>query len=43
MKFVFNKYFHGEKTSKHFDQYSSHDAKNTFYSGGFVKFTDTRF
>ena len=30
MKFVYNKYLHGEKTSKHFDQCGSHNDKNTF-------------
>jgi len=27
MKFVYNKYFYGEKTSKHFDQCGSCDEK----------------
>ncbi len=32
---------HGEKTTKHFDQCSSHDDKNTLYFDGLAKITDT--
>jgi len=31
MKFVYNKYFHSEQTSKHFDQCGSHDNKKTLF------------
>ena len=33
---------HGEKTSKHFDQYGSHDDNITFHFGGIGQFTDAR-
>ncbi len=34
---------HGEKTTKHFDQCGSHDDKNTWYFGGQITDTITRF
>ncbi len=32
---------HGEKTTKHFDQYGSHDDKHTLYFDGLGQITDT--
>ncbi len=36
---------HGEKTTNYFDQFGSHDDKNTLYFGGLGQITDiiTRF
>ncbi len=31
----------GEKITKHFDSYGSHDDKNTLYFGGLGQITDT--
>ncbi len=33
--------YHGEKTTKHYDQCGSHEHKNTLYFGGLGQITDT--